>query len=92
MQGTLLISNILLILFCLIYGFLIIKKKVKEDSQVWLSFITACALFFISQLLNIYQEFFGTNTEIITAIINIFFTVVILYAFITKYDSLSIKK
>ena len=49
-EGTLLISNLLLILVVLVYGFLIIKKHKKEESSIWVYFLVACGLYFLSEL------------------------------------------
>ncbi len=88
LEGTLLISNILLILFSIIYGVLIVKKKQKEESTIWIYFIIASGLFFLSELITILNELFIVEVGIIKAILRISFGIVILFAFLSKYNSM----
>ena len=87
-EGTLLISNILLILFSIIYGVLIVRKKHVEESHYWLYFLIACALFFLSELLEVIKEFVNIDVGIAKAILRISFGTVILLAFLTKYSQM----
>ena len=88
-EGTLLISNILLILFAIFYGMLIIKKQKKVESSIWIHyFIIACALFFMSELLSLIDEFSDIKVGVFKAILRICFGIVILFAFISEYDNI----
>jgi hypothetical protein len=92
LQGTLLISNILLILLAIIYGFLIIKKKKQEESNIWIYFIIASALFFLSEIVSFFKEFYELNLGLFSSVLQIFYGIIILLAFITKYSSVQKKK
>jgi hypothetical protein len=89
-EGTLLISNILLILFSIIYGILIVKKKQKDESSIWIYFLVACGLFFLSELLGFASQIVSLNIGLISAVLRISFGIVVLFAFLSKYSSLSI--
>ena len=88
-EGTLLISNTLLILFSIVYGLLILKKKKKEESRVWTYFIIASALFFISELLTVATEILSFDVGITKAIVIVLFGITVLFAFLSKYNSLT---
>ncbi|MBN2422751.1 hypothetical protein JXB41_05980 [Candidatus Woesearchaeota archaeon] len=90
-QGTLLISNILLIFLALVYGLLIIKKHKKEESNIWVYFIIGSGLFFISEILSFIKEFYNVNIGIVKSIVQISFGIIILLAFITKYSGIEPK-
>ena len=83
-----LISNVLLILFSLVYGFLIIKEKKKEDSKIWMYFLAASGLFFLSELLSVLSDLFGINIGLVRAFLRIGFGIIVLFAFMSKYSSL----
>jgi hypothetical protein len=87
-EGTLLISNILLIFFSLIYGFLIVKRKKKEESSIWVYFLIASGIFFLSEMLTLLNELFRMDVGIIKALLRISFGVVILFAFLSKYSTM----
>lgn len=86
-EGTLLISNILLILLAMVYGFLIVEKHKKEDSNIWVYFLIACSLFFISELLTFLKEFYMMELGLVKSMLQIFFGIIILLAFVTKYSA-----
>ena len=83
-----LISNILLILFSIIYGILIVKKKQQEESTIWIYFIIASGLFFLSELISVLNELFIVEVGLIKAVLRISFGIVILFAFLSKYNSM----
>ena len=88
-EGTLLISNFLLIFFSVIYGLLIVKKKHKEESTLWVYFLIASALFFISEFLDILTDLLGVvGVGLLKALIRISFGVVVLFAFLSKYNTI----
>jgi len=91
LEGTLLISNSLLILFSLIYGFLIVKRKQKEESKIWIYFLIASGIFFISEMLTVLNELNYVEMSLFRSILRICFGIVILFAFISKYSSLDQK-
>ncbi|MBN2367694.1 hypothetical protein JXC34_01650 [Candidatus Woesearchaeota archaeon] len=93
-EGTLLISNALLILFAIFYGILIIRREKKVESSIWIHyFIIACALFFMSELLSLIDEFSDINVGIFKALLRICFGTVILFAFVSEYSNVGgIKK
>ncbi|MBU0757697.1 MAG: hypothetical protein KKF44_06515 [Nanoarchaeota archaeon] len=88
LQGTLLISNILLILLAIIYGVMIVKKHTHADSTLWVYFMIACGLFFLSELMSFLGEFYRFDIGLLKGILNISFGFVVLLAFITKYSSM----
>ena len=87
-QGTLLISNVLLILVVIVYALLIIKKRKKEDSAMWVYFLIACGFYFLSELTNLLDNFLFLNIGVIKAILRLSFGVVILFAFLSKYNAI----
>ena len=87
-NGTLLISNILLIWSVVVYGFLIVKKKKKESSNIWLAFLIACALFFLSEFAELLSQFIFLEVSMVKSVLRLSFGAVILFAFISKLDSL----
>ena len=92
-EGTLLISNVLLILFAIFYGMLTLKKEKTANAVVWIHyFIVACALFFLSELLSILDEFLYLDVGLFKAVLRISFGIVILFAFISEYTGTQQKK
>ncbi len=91
-EGTLLISNVLLILFSILYGVLIVKKKQKEESSIWIYFVIASALFFLSELADVAISIFSIEIGVLKALLRIGFGIVVLFAFLSKYDSIEKKK
>jgi hypothetical protein len=91
-EGTLLISNVLLILFSILYGILIVKKKQKEESDIWIYFVIASALFFLSELADVAISIFSIELGVLKALMRIGFGIVVLFAFLSKYDSIDKKK
>jgi len=87
-EGTLLISNVLLIFFSVIYGVLILKEKKKEESRIWVYFLIASAIYFISELFSVLNEILYINTGLLKAFLRIAFGIVVLFAFLSKYSSL----
>jgi hypothetical protein len=87
-EGTLLISNILLIFFSIVYGFLIITKKQKEESSLWIYFLIASALFFLSELFSVASDLLSFDVGILKAVLRIGFGIVVLFAFLSKYSTL----
>lgn len=87
-EGTLLISNTLLILFAIIYGVLIVKKKKREESSLWIYFLIASALFFLSELFTVLTDLFLLDVGIIKALLRISFGIVVLFAFLNKYSTI----
>ena len=88
-EGTLLISNTLLILFAIIYGVLIVKKKKREESSLWIYFLIASALFFLSELFTVLTDLLGLEIgAIIKALLRISFGIVVLFAFLNKYSTI----
>jgi hypothetical protein len=92
-EGTLLISNVLLILFAIFYGVLIVKKKKKEESSIWLLFLVASSLFFISEIIGVLSDLnlILMNVGILKAFLRIGFGVVVLFAFLSKYNTMDEK-
>ena len=91
-QGTLIISNIILIFLVIIYGYLIVEKKQKEESGIWIYFLIACALFFLSQLVDFFSQLLILDASIVKTGLQLLFVIVMLLGFITKYSSISSKK
>ena len=91
-EGTLLISNTLLILFAIIYGVLIVKKKKREESSLWIYFLIASALFFLSELFTVLTDLFLLDVGVIKALLRISFGVVVLFAFLSKYSTLELSE
>ncbi|MBD3202670.1 hypothetical protein GF327_00105 [Candidatus Woesearchaeota archaeon] len=87
-EGTLIISNILLILLSIIYGYFIVKKKKTSESKIWIYFVIGSALFFISEIISFLNEFYNFRLDIIKSILQICFGILILFAFITKYHEM----
>lgn len=88
-EGTLLISNTLLILFAIIYGVLIVKKRKREESSLWIYFLIASGLFFLSELYSVLTDLFGLDLGvIIKALLRISFGIVVLFAFLNKYSTI----
>ena len=87
-EGTLLISNILLILVVLVYGFLIIKKHKKEESSIWVYFLIACSLYFLSELVTLLDKLMFMDITVVRGILRLSFGIIILFAFLSKYESL----
>ena len=87
-EGTLLISNTLLILFAIIYGVLIVKKRKKEESSIWIYFLIASALFFLSELFTVLTDILNMDVGIIKALLRISFGIIILFAFLNKYSAI----
>ena len=91
-EGTLLISNVLLIFFSVVYGVLIVKEKKVEESKIWFYFLIACAIFFLSELLTVMDDVLNIETGLLKAILRIAFGIVILFAFLSKYSNMQKKK
>jgi hypothetical protein len=91
-QGTLVISNIILIFLALIYGYLIIEKRKREESGIWIYFIIACALFFLTELVDFLSQLLFINAGMLKAFLQISFGIVMLLAFISKYAMLEQRK
>jgi hypothetical protein len=91
LEGTLLLSNILLILLAIVYALLIVKRHKRDDSNIWIYFLIACALFFISELLSFLNEFYFIEVGLIKNFLHVFFAIILLLAFITKYTTLQMK-
>ena len=87
-EGTLLISNTLLILFAIIYGVLIVKKKKREESSLWIYFLIASGLFFLAELFTVLTDLFLLDVGIIKAFLRISFGIVVLFAFLNKYSTI----
>ena len=87
-EGTLLISNTLLILFAIIYGVLIVKKKKREESSLWIYFLIASGLFFLSELFTVLTDLLLLDVGIIKALLRISFGIVVLFAFLNKYSTI----
>jgi len=90
-EGTLLISNLLLLFFSIVYGFIIIKKKSKIESQMFVYFVMACALYFVSELLSVFDEIFFVDVGIMRGIVRLSFGVIVLFAFLSKYSRIEEK-
>ncbi|NTV23784.1 MAG: hypothetical protein HGA85_05415 [Nanoarchaeota archaeon] len=86
-EGTLLISNALLILLCIAYGFMILRKKKREESRIWLYFLIACGLYFTSELFSILETLLFMDVNLVKAGLRVCFGTIVLLAFITKYSS-----
>ena len=65
------ISNTLLILFAIVYGVLIVKKKKREESSLWIYFLIASGLFFLSELFTVLTDLFLLDVGIIKALLRI---------------------
>ena len=87
-EGTLLISNTLLILFAIIYGVLIVKRKKREESSLWIYFLIASGLFFLSELFTVLTDLFLLDVGIIKAILRISFVIVAVFAFLNKFSTI----
>ncbi|MBT3408353.1 hypothetical protein HOD20_09795 [archaeon] len=87
-QGTLIISNIILIFLAILYGFLIITKKKKDESIIWIYFIISCSLFFLAELVDFLSKLLFVDVGLIKSILRIMFGTIILLAFITKYSKI----
>ena len=90
-EGTLLISNTLLILLSIIYGILVVKKGKKEESSIWIYFIIASGLFCLSELFSVLSDLFYMNVGVLKALLRIGFGIVVLFAFLSKYSTLGKK-
>ena len=87
-EGTLLISNTLLILFAIIYGVLIVKRRKREESSLWIYFLIASALYFLSELFTVLTDLFLLDVGVIKALLRISFGIIVLFAFLNKYSAI----